>query len=227
MPAFGKPRPYVLLNSAMSLDGKTATFTGDSHMSSPTDIRRVHHLRASVDSIMVGLRTVLRDDPKLTVKFHRPRITPTRIIVDSKANTPLASFVVRTAKKIPTIIAVTSAAPETRTRLLEDKGVNVLVCGKRSRVSLNILLRRLGSLGVHRLLLEGGGELNWSMISQGLVDEITVAITPRIVGGSNAPSLADGEGFRIVKDAVRLKLLGTARYGPDLVARYKVLNRLG
>ena len=227
MPASTELRPFVLLNSAMSLDGKIATFTGDSRMSSPTDIRRVHRLRASVDAIMVGLRTVLRDDPKLTVKFFRPRKTPTRIIVDSKASTPVASFLVRTARKLPTVIAVTTTAPESRIKLLESRGVRVLVCGKGPRVSMKLLLRHLRSLGIRRVLLEGGGLLNWSMISQGLVDEISVAITPRIVGGSSAPSLSDGEGSRYVKDAVPLKLLGTARYGPDLVVRYKVLNSPG
>src|SRR5690349_24973172 len=100
-------RPFVILNAAMSLDGKIATFTGDSRMSSPADMRRVHRLRASADAIMVGLRTLLVDDPKLTVKFFKGHM-PYRIIVDSKAQTPLSSCVVRTAKSVPTIIAVKS-----------------------------------------------------------------------------------------------------------------------
>lgn len=221
MPA--QTRPYVILNAAMSLDGKIATCTGDSKMSSPADLQRVHRLRASVDGIMVGLRTLLRDDPKLTVKFRKTR-KPHRIIVDSQARTPLTSYVVRTAKEIPTFIAVTSKAPKKRTELLQEKGARVLVCGNGLLVSVKILLRTLRSLGLRRILLEGGGELNWSMLSDGLVDEISVAITPKILGGIKAVSLVQGKGVKLVGNAVRLRLVGTERYGPDLVVRYLVQN---
>jgi 2,5-diamino-6-(ribosylamino)-4(3H)-pyrimidinone 5'-phosphate reductase len=216
-------RPFVVLNAAISLDGKIATFTGDSRMSSRFDVKRVHRLRASVDAIMVGLKTVLVDDPKLTVKFFKGRM-PYRIIVDSKARTPLSSFVVRSARSIPTIIAVTSEASKRRIQTLDKKGVTVLVCGKGPRVSLNLLLRCLSALGIRKILLEGGGTLNWSMLSQGLVDEVSVAITPRILGGTDAVSLVGGKGSTLVRDGVKLKLLNTSRYGPDLVARYKVLR---
>src|SRR5467141_2430737 len=111
MPASRISRPYVMLNAAMSLDGKIATYTGDSRMSSPADLRRVHRLRASVDGIMIGMRTLLRDNPRLTVKIPKDR-KPHRIIVDSNAQTPLTSYVVRTAKEIPTIVAVTSSWKE-------------------------------------------------------------------------------------------------------------------
>src|SRR5438552_17048559 len=111
MPSRRNSRPYMIPNAAMNLGGKIATYTGDSRMSSPSDLRRVHRLRASVDGIMVGMRTLLRDDPKLTVKFARGR-KPHRIIVDSTADKPLTSYVVRTAREIPTIIAVTSRAPK-------------------------------------------------------------------------------------------------------------------
>ena len=223
MPARGNSRPYVLLNAAMSLDGKIATYTGDSRMSSPADLRRVHRLRASVDGIMVGRRTLLRDDPKLTVKFARSR-KPHRIIVDSNARTPLSSYVVRTAIDIPTIIAVTFRAETGRIDTLRDRGVTVLVCGKGPLVSPRILLKSLRRLGIRRILLEGGGILNWSMLADGLVDEISIAITPRILGGAEAVSLVEGKGSRLVKDGVKLKLLNTAKYGPDLVVRYKVLS---
>jgi 2,5-diamino-6-(ribosylamino)-4(3H)-pyrimidinone 5'-phosphate reductase len=213
----------VILNAAMSLDGKIATFTGDSHMSSPADLRRVHRLRASVDAIMVGLNTLLVDDPKLTVKFHKSH-TPTRIIVDANARTPLSSYVVKTARMIPTIIAVTTRAQKKRIDALRDRGVTILVCGGGRLVSLGILLKNLGKLGIERLLLEGGGTLNWSMLADGLVDEISVAITPRILGGADAVSLVEGKGTALVRDGVKLKLLNTSRHGPDLVVRYKVLR---
>jgi 2,5-diamino-6-(ribosylamino)-4(3H)-pyrimidinone 5'-phosphate reductase len=223
MPAGRSSRPHVILNAAISLDGKIATYTGDSRMSSPADLRRVHGLRASVDGIMVGMRTLLRDDPKLTVKFAKDR-KPQRIIVDSNAKTPLTSYVVRTAKEIPTVVAVTSRAPKKRIEILERRGVKVLVCGKGPLVSVKILLQTLGKLGIRKILLEGGGALNWSMLSNGLVDEVLVAITPRILGGEEAVTLVEGKGSPLVKDGVKLKLLNTAEYGPDLVVRYKVID---
>ena len=223
MPSSRNSRPYVILNAAMSLDGKIATHTGDSRMSSPADLKRVHRLRASVDGIMVGMRTLLRDNPKLTVKSAKGR-KPQRIIVDSDAQTPLTSYVVKTARDIPTIIAVTSRAPKNRIEILEQTGVKVFVCGKGPLVSVKILLRTLRKLGIRKILLEGGGALNWSMLSSGLVDDVSVAITPRILGGEKAVTLAEGKGTPVVRDGVKLKLLNTARYGPDLVVRYKVLS---
>ncbi len=192
-------------------------------MSSTADMRRVHRMRASVDAIMVGLRTLLRDDPKLTVKFFKSH-KPSRIIVDSNALSPLSSYVVRTAREIPTIIAVTSNASKKRIEALKKKGVSVVICGSGPLVSLKVLLRHLKKLGIRRLLLEGGGTLNWSMLSNLLVDEISVAITPRIIGGSEATSLVEGRGNALVRDGVQLKLLNNARYGPDLVVRYKVMQ---
>jgi len=213
----------VILNAAMSLDGKIATYTGDSRMSSSADLRRVHRLRASVDGIMVGMRTLLRDDPKLTVKFAGGR-KPHRIIVDSNAQTPVTSYVVRTAREIPTIVAVTSRAPKSRIEILERRGAKVFVCGNGRLVSVKILLQTLRKLGIRKILLEGGGALNWSMLSSGLVDEVSVAITPRILGGEKAVTLVEGKGSPLVRDGVKLKLLNTAKYGPDLVVRYKVLR---
>jgi len=223
MPASRISRPYVILNAAMSLDGKIATYTGDSRMSSPADLRRVHRLRASVDGIMVGMRTLLRDNPKLTVRSAKDR-RPYRIIVDSNAQTPLTSYVVRTAREIPTIVAVTSRAPKNRIEILERRGVKVFVCGEGRLVSVKILLQILRKLGIRKILLEGGGALNWSMLSTGLLDEISVSITPRILGGEKAVTLVEGKGSPLVSDGVNLKLISTAKYGPDLVVRYKVLS---
>ena len=180
-------------------------------------------MRASVDGIMVGMRTLLRDDPKLTVKFAKDR-KPHRIIVDSNAQTPLSSYVVTTAREIPTIIAVTSRAETKMINALRDRGVTVLVCGNGPLVSPRILVKNLRRLGIRRILLEGGGILNWSMLANGLVDEISVAITPRILGGATAVSLVEGKGIPFVKNGVKLRLLRTAKYGPDLVVRYKVLS---
>jgi 2,5-diamino-6-(ribosylamino)-4(3H)-pyrimidinone 5'-phosphate reductase len=207
----------------MSLDGKIATRTGDSRMSSPEDFRRVHRLRASVDGIMVGLKTLLKDDPKLTVKFAK-RHDPYRVVVDSSARTPLTSYVVRTAKQVPTIIATTSKAPVSKIEALRNRGAEVIVSGAGPRVSLTGLLNRLKGMGIRRLMLEGGGTLNWSMLDKGLVDEVSVAVSPIIIGGTDAVSLVEGKGTPLVKNGTKLKLLGVEKHGPDLVLRYKVLR---
>ena len=218
-----RSRPRVILNAAMSLDGKIATSTGESRLSSREDLRRVHRLRASVDGIMVGLRTILVDDPKLIVRSHRTPKLP-RIIVDSKARTPLEAYVVKTASEIPTIIAVTSQATDRRVIALRSAGVTLLRCGPGPRVSLPILLRRLKQIGIRTVLLEGGGQLNWSMLSQGLVDEITVAISPVILGGAEAVTLVEGEGSESIGKAVGLRLLSSKKFGRDLVLHFKVLR---
>ena len=218
-------RPFVIMNAAMSLDGKIAAYTGESKMSSPEDLRRVHRLRSSVDGIMVGLRTLLRDDPKLTVRPAR-EAEPLRIIVDSEARTPLTSHVVKTAKEISTVVAVTSRAPKRRVDALQRRGVKVLVCGNGRLVLLESLLRDLAKMGLRKILLEGGGILNWSMLSNGLVDQVSVAITPRILGGENAITLVEGKGVARIEDAVKLRLQNVAKFGQDLVVHYKVENKV-
>ena len=216
-------RPYVILNSAMSVDGKIATRSRESRLSSQQDLKRVHRLRSRVDGIMVGLGTILADDPKLTIKYYRGR-NPTRIIVDGLARTPSDAYVVRTARSIHTIIAVTSKASTGNIHRLKKLGVTVLVCGRGKLVSLRLLMRRVMRLGIRKILLEGGGTLNWSMLSQGLVDEVSVAVSPLIFGGKEAVTLVEGTGVERVEDAVKLRFRNARCYGPDMVLSYEVLG---
>ncbi len=216
-------RPYVILNSAMSLDGKIATKSRESRLSSQQDLKRVHTLRSKVDGIMVGLGTILADDPKLTIKYYRGR-NPTRIIVDGLARTSADAYVVKTARKIPTIIAVTGKAPAENIHRLKKMGVMVLVCGRGRLVSLPVLMKHIIRLGIRKILLEGGGTLNWSMLSQGLVDEVSVAVSPLIIGGREAITLVEGEGVGLVEDAVKLRFTKARLYGADIVLYYKVLS---
>jgi len=207
----------------MSLDGKIATSTGDSRLSSPEDLKRVHMLRTSVDGIMVGERTLQVDDPKLTVKLVRGR-NPQRIIVDSLARTPVSARVVQTARQTPTLIAVTTRAPKQRVIALEKAGVTVLSCGTGRLVSLTQLLRKLRTMGMRRILVEGGGTLNWSMLSEGLVNEVSVAVSPRILGGEDAVSLVEGPGVMTTAEGIPLRLVSVKRYGVDLVLRYRIVR---
>ena len=157
----------------MTVDGKIATSNGDSKISSKEDLVRVHRLRASVDAIIVGISTILADDSRLTVRLVKGN-NPARVIVDSKGRIPLDSQIMCTATKVKTIVAVTDQAPEEKIMKLRDMGALVLVIsrGKKGQsaavphgVNLKLLFRKLEKIGLKTILVEGGGELNWSLWS--------------------------------------------------------------
>jgi 2,5-diamino-6-(ribosylamino)-4(3H)-pyrimidinone 5'-phosphate reductase len=216
-------QPYVILNSAMTLDGKIATKTGSSEISGKEDILRVHELRKDVDAIMVGINTVITDDPKLTVHKipAKKQDNPLRIVVDSKARTPISSRILNS--DAPTIIAVTEIASSARIKELNEI-TEVLICGKNS-VDLDDLMIKLGSRGVETLMLEGGSTLNYSMLISGLVSEMRVCIAPMIAGGKEAKTLVDGIGVNYMKDSIKLKLKKSYKLGEDIVVEYNVLNK--
>jgi len=211
-------RPYAILNAAMTLDGKIATVAGDSMISCGADLDRIHRLRARVDAVMIGVGTVLADNPSLTVRRTRGK-NPARVIVDSEARTPPTAKVLDGSAK--TIIAVTSRAPKQRVRGLLSAGAKVVLCGS-EKVCLPKLLKKLHAQGVRKLLLEGGSTLNWGMLNQGLVDEVQVAVAPRIVGGAAARTLVGGEGFARVSKSIKLERLSVKRVGEDLLLTYMV-----
>jgi len=213
-------KPYVIFNAAMSLDGKIATKEGDSEISCFEDKVRVHKLRAKVDAIMVGINTVLKDDPKLTVKYAKGK-NPIRIVVDSKARIPLEAKVVQ-LKDGKTLLAVSKLAPRDKLKRLREEGVEIIECGE-DRVDLKILMKELWQRGIRKILLEGGGNLSFSMFKEGLIDEVRVAIAPIIVGGRDSITLVEGEGFKSFKEGVKLRLKKIRRYGEDLVLYYDVL----
>ena len=204
----------VIMNGAMTVDGKIATASGDSKISSKEDLVRVHKLRANVDAIVVGISTILADDPQLTVRLVKGN-NPTRVIVDSKGRIPIDSQIMRMASKINTIVAVTDQAPEEKILRLEDMGAQVLIIseGKRGEsaavphgVNLKELFRKLEKMRLKKILVEGGGELNWSLLRLGLVDNLTVTIAPTIAGGRLATTLVEGDGFDEIAQGIRLKL---------------------
>jgi 2,5-diamino-6-(ribosylamino)-4(3H)-pyrimidinone 5'-phosphate reductase len=204
----------VIINGAMTVDGKIATSNGDSKISSKEDLVRVHKLRASVDAIVVGISTILADDPRLTVRLVKGK-NPARVIVDSRGRIPLDSQIMYTASKVKTIVAVTEQAPEEKIMKLRDMGAQVLVIseGKKGQsaavphgVNLKMLFRKLKKMGLKTILVEGGGELNWSLLRLGLVDELRVTIAPKIAGGRLATTLVEGDGFDEIAQGVRLQL---------------------
>lgn len=213
-------RPYIILNAAMSLDGKIASKSKDSRISSSYDLSRLHKLRSEVDAIMVGINTVINDDPLLTARYGYDA-KPTRIIIDSNARININSRIARSSREIETIIAVTEMSRE-KARRLEEYGIEVIPVGV-DRVDLAQLVSILYERGIRRILLEGGGELNWSMLYSRLVDEIIVDIAPLIIGGKNAITLVEGEGFNSIEECIRLSLKDITRIDDEIIVRYHVI----
>jgi diaminohydroxyphosphoribosylaminopyrimidine deaminase/5-amino-6-(5-phosphoribosylamino)uracil reductase len=197
----GKQRPHVHLKWAMTLDGKIATRTGDSKwISGEGSRRRVHELRGRMDAILVGIGTVLADDPLLTARPPGPRVA-TRIILDSQARLPASSQLVQTAAQIPTLLATCqpgAVSPVTGPyEVLHLEAVD-------NRVSLPVLLAELGRRRMTNLLVEGGAAVLGSFLDARLVDEVHVFIAPHLVGGAGARTPA-GLGIDRIAEGLELK----------------------
>lgn len=227
-------RPFVFINAAMSVDGKISTVNGrQTRISGMEDLDRVDALRAGSDAIMVGIGTVLADNPSLTVKSEKRRKerkeagkeeNPMRVVVDSTARTPLeAEFLHKGEGK--RIIAVSQRAIIQDMDRLGTKA-EILVCG-RVQVDLPKLLYELWLRGVRRLMVEGGATLNWSLISQGLVDELYTYVGNMILGGKTAPTLVGGEGFSDEDEPMRLELVDGERLDEGALLRWRVLTKGG
>ncbi len=213
-------RPYVVLSAAISLDGKIATRSGDSQLSSKKDSRRVHKLRSGVDAILVGRKTVSVDNPLLTVR-HLKGKNPTRIILDSKGTIRSDSKILKTCKKVPTIIVVSEKITKSNLARLQKFPINVIQCGK-NKINLKQLFRILYRKKIKKILVEGGGTTNWSLIECKLVDEIIVTVTPFIIGGKKAISLVEGKGFDSIPKSLSLKLKKIIKMNGEIVLNYTV-----
>ena len=210
----------VLINAAMTIDGKIATNLGDSTISSKQDLRRLHRLRSSVDAIIIGISTVIVDNPRLTVRLvKRHGTTPVRIIVDSVGRIPLDSKILKSASKINTIVAVTKRASDERVDKIKSAGAIVIVAGTKT-VDLTELFFILKKMGFNKILVEGGGELNWSILQLGIVNELMVTIAPRIVGGRTATTLVEGDGYKRVSDGIKMELIKVSRQNNGEVVLY-------
>jgi 2,5-diamino-6-(ribosylamino)-4(3H)-pyrimidinone 5'-phosphate reductase len=198
----------IIVNSAMTVDGKIATHQGDSAISSKDDLIRVHKLRDSVDGIIVGISTVLADNPRLTIRLGRKRPKErhlTRIIIDSTGRIPIDSQILRTASNIKTIVAVTKLAHTNVIRKIKKTGAIVIVAGTHT-VDLKKVVWTVQRMGIKKILVEGGGEINWSLFRLGIVNELIVTMAPRIVGGRRAITLVEGEGYSRVSQGIKLQL---------------------
>jgi diaminohydroxyphosphoribosylaminopyrimidine deaminase/5-amino-6-(5-phosphoribosylamino)uracil reductase len=213
--------PFVIFKSAMSLDGKIATFTGDSRWISGEESRAlVHALRAEVDAIAVGSGTAEIDDPMLTSRIPGDNRQPLRIVFDSKAKLSLESQLVRTAGEVKTLVFVTADASADKVKALESVGVEVVVAGKLdSQVNVGEALLHLGSRepAVLSLLLEGGPTLAGSFVESGAIDKVMTFVAPKFIGGKSARTPVEGRGFRLVGEAVPLYRVKHKTVGGDVL----------
>lgn len=213
-----KSRPKVILSAAISLDGKIATRMGDSALSSGIDKKRLHKLRTQVDAILVGKNTILQDNPMLNVRYAKGK-NPIRIVLDSLGQTPTSSKIIQTSDKIQTIIAVSEKISKKNLDKLAKFPIDIVISGK-NRVELKKLLQILGKAKIKTILLEGGGTTNWDFVNQGLVDQVIVTIAPYLVGGKDAKTLVEGEGFVKISKSLRLKLDKITRQKNEIVLYY-------
>ncbi len=224
--------PYVLMKYAMTLDGKIATKTGHSQWVSGEESRaRVQQTRNALKGIMVGIGTVLNDDPMLTCRIEGGR-NPVRIICDSKLRIPLSSKIVATAKEIPTILATVSPHAEynrfwhEQKEQLEKAGAEILVAKEiNGQVDLRDLMVKLGKMQIDGILLEGGSTLNFAALQAGIVNRIEVYMAPKIFGGAGFYSPVGGEGVELATEALGCKLISLEQIGEDVLLTYDKIDR--
>jgi diaminohydroxyphosphoribosylaminopyrimidine deaminase/5-amino-6-(5-phosphoribosylamino)uracil reductase len=216
--------PFVVLKSAMTLDGRTATVTGDSRWITGAESRAwVHQLRDRMDAVMVGIGTVLRDDPLLTTRLPEGGRDAARIVVDSRLRIPESSAILGVESAAPTIIATTHAAPAEKIARLEARGAHVVVTAAGEEgVDLRDLLRQLGSSGIQSILLEGGNILNASALKAGLIDRVMIFIAPLLLGSGEAPGVFAGPGAERLADALRIAAVQVRRFGDDTLIEGEV-----
>jgi diaminohydroxyphosphoribosylaminopyrimidine deaminase/5-amino-6-(5-phosphoribosylamino)uracil reductase len=216
-------RPWVLFKSAMTLDGKVATRTGDSKWISGADSRELaHRWRASVDAVVVGIGTALADDPQLTARPDGPPAEllaqPRRVVFDSLARLPPSSQLVGAAARIPLTVVVSRAAARADTDALEAAGVQVVVAtGENEPARVRSGLDQLGTMGVTSVLLEGGPHLAGAFLDAGEIDEIRLFLAPLLLGGSAARDPLEGKGVERISEALRALTFDSESVGEDLL----------
>ena len=211
-------RPYTIINCAASADGKIALpIRRQTRISSQEDMRRVHALRNSADAILVGIGTVLADDPKLTVKreFVKKARNPVRIVLDSGCRIPGNALVLNSEAKT---LIVTSR--RTKRKL---GNAEILVCGKEGRVDLKRLMVRLRERGIGRLLVEGGGDAIYAFLREGLADELKIFVGNMVIGGKG-PTVAGGEGAEDEDGIIPLELKKATRMKGGILLEYLVIK---
>ena len=212
-------RPWVLFKSAMTLDGKVATRTGDSKWISDESSRaRAHRWRASVDAVAVGIGTALADDPALTARVEGVHHQPRHVVFDATARLPLDSQLITSAPQLPLTVVVSRAARRSATEALELSGADVVVAtGENEPARVRSALDQLGSAGVTSILLEGGPKLAGAFLDAGEIDEVRLFLAPILLGGRAARDPLEGEGVERISEALRALTLDCERVAEDLL----------
>jgi len=206
-------KPFIIVNCAMSIDGKIAfPDRKQAKISNEEDMARVHKLRNECDAVLVGIGTVLSDNPKLTVKekYVQNPSNPLRVVIDSNFRTPREAEVFR--GDAPTLIATTC-------REFKQGNIEVIKCGE-EKVDLKKLLDLLYQRGIKKLLVEGGETVIWEFLKQNLVDELYVFIAPFVIGGKTSPTMAGGEGAPPQESVIHMKLEGVERVGDGILLKF-------
>jgi diaminohydroxyphosphoribosylaminopyrimidine deaminase/5-amino-6-(5-phosphoribosylamino)uracil reductase len=222
-------RPHVTLKAAITVDGKLADRHGASRWITGEPARReAHRLRSESDAIVVGLGTVLADDPALTVRLDQPwPREPYRVVLDTQARTPPGARFITSGKPSRALIAVGRGAPAERVGALEATGAEVVpVPAEEGRIDVRALLATLHAREVRGVLVEGGGEVHAAFLEAALVDRVAVFVAPRLLGGRTAPSLIGGRGAEL-KSAPRLDALSVRAVGDDLLIEADVVRSAG
>lgn len=212
-------RPFVILKTAASLDGRIAAESGDSQWITNEKSREyAHRVRNMVDAVLVGIGTVKKDDPLLTCRLkNRKGRDPIRIIVDSSLSISLNARVLNLDSPSPTIIAITPEAPLKKRAAIEKTGARILEVPSIKQVDLRLLMKALGKEGITSVLIEGGSAINTSALESGVVDKVLFFYAPKIIGGTRAPQMVGGKGIVKMKDALALHAITISRFGDDVM----------
>lgn len=210
-------RPFVILKAAMTLDGRIATASGESKWISGRRARReVDQLRADVDGVMVGIGTVLADDPMLVLRQIKGK-NPTRIVIDPELKIPFASKLVASVSAAPILLLTSSKAPSQKTALLQERGIQVICLTEQDGViPFDLILDHLGKIGMASLLIEGGGMLNGIALRSGLVDRVIFHIAPKFLCGEDALGVVTGKAISDLSSAIALERVKIRRMGEDI-----------
>ncbi len=218
-------RPKVIISVAMSLDGIISLKNGESAFSSDDDWKEVHKLRHEADGILVGVNTILADDPKLTVKYVKNPSHPTRFVFDNLARTPLDSKILTWMPEVPTIIFTGKNAPDERIKKLEAAGATVIKTSE-EKIPLEEALHVMKKeFSIKYLMVEGGGQIIYSFVMNGFFDELRLSIAPILVGTRNAIPFMNGPAAQTLLDARRLKLKRFYTLGENIILYYCPLDQ--
>lgn len=213
--------PFIVLKTAMTLDGKIATKTGDSKwISNELSREYTHKLRHSLSGILVGIQTVLADNPRLTTRLKEGGKDPHRIVLDSNLRIPLDSKVLNLNSKSKTIIATTENVDTKKIKALEQKQAIVIKTpSKDGKVDLKYLIKKLGDMDIDSILIEGGSTVNYSALNEGIVDKVISFVSPKIIGGKEAKTPVGGSGKDLINDAFKLKNIEIERFNEDIMIK--------